>query len=148
MIKRINIEVAVGLFVVVGFVCFAWMSVRLGDVSLFEKPTYSVTARFGTVAGLKPDSKIEISGVNVGKVVSIRLDPESYEAIVEMRIDQGIVLQEDVIASIRTAGIIGDRYVNITPGGLDELIADGGEISETESAIVLEDLLSKYIFQK
>ncbi len=146
--KRINIEVAVGLFMVVGFVCFAWMSVRLGDVGLFDKPTYTVSARFGSVSGLKPESKVEISGVQVGKVVSIVLDPETYEAVVEMRIDQGVVLQEDVIASIRTAGIIGDRFVKITPGGLEELIVDGGEITETESAISLEELISKYIFQK
>jgi len=146
--KRINIEVAVGLFVVVGFVCFAWMSVRLGDVRLFASPTYQVSARFGSVSGLKPDSKVEISGVQVGKVVSIKLEAESYEAVVQLEIDQGIILQEDVIASIRTAGIIGDRYVNITPGGLDGVIADGGVITETESAINLEDLLSKYIFQK
>ena len=146
--KRINIEIAVGLFVVIGFVCFAWMSVKLGDVSFFEKPSFQVSARFGSVSGLKPDSKVEISGVQVGKVVGIHLDIESYEAVVKMKIDEGVLLQEDVIASIRTAGIIGDRYVNIVPGGLDELITDGGEITETESAINLEDLLSKYIFQK
>jgi phospholipid/cholesterol/gamma-HCH transport system substrate-binding protein len=146
--KRINIEVAVGLFVVIGFVCFAWMSVRLGDVRLFEKPSYQVTARFGSASGLKQDSKVEISGVQVGKVISIQLETETYEAVVLMKIDQEIILQEDVIASIRTAGFIGDRYVNLTPGGLDDLIIDGGEITETESAINLEDLLSKYIFQK
>jgi phospholipid/cholesterol/gamma-HCH transport system substrate-binding protein len=146
--KRINAEVAVGLFVVVGFICFAWMSVRLGDVSIFEKPSYQVSARFGSVSGLKPDSAVEISGVRVGTVIGIQLEPESYEAIVQLRIDQGIDLQEDVIASIRTAGMIGDRYVDIAPGGLDELITDGGEITETESAINLEELLSKYIFQK
>jgi phospholipid/cholesterol/gamma-HCH transport system substrate-binding protein len=146
--KRLNIEIAVGLFVVFGFVCFAWMSVRLGDVNLFEPPTYQVSARFGSVSGLKKDAKIEISGVQVGKVISIRLEPETYEAVVVMKIDQGILLQEDVIASIRTAGIIGDRYVSITPGGLEDLIKDGGKITETESAINLEDLLSKYIFQK
>ena len=146
--KRINIEVAVGLFMVVGFISFAWMSVRLGNIGLFDKPTYTVSARFGSVSGLKPESKVEISGVQVGKVVSIELDPDTYEAVVEMRIDQGVVLQEDVIASIRTAGIIGDRFVKITPGGLDDLITDGGEITETESAISLEELISKYIFQK
>lgn len=146
--KRINVEVAVGLFMVVGFVCFAWMSVRLGDVGLFEDPTYSVSARFGSVSGLKTGAKVEIAGVPVGKVETISLDPESYEAIVTLSIQQDVALQEDVIASIRTAGIIGDRYINIAPGGLEDLIADGGEIEETESAINLEELLSKYIFQK
>jgi len=146
--KRINLEVAVGLFMVVGFICFAWLSMRLGDVGIFQSPSYTVTARFGSVSGLKPESKVEISGVQVGKVVSIKLEPETYQAVVKLQIDQGIILQEDVIASIRTAGIIGDRYVNIAPGGLEETIADGGVIEETESAINLEELLSKYIFQK
>ncbi len=146
--KRINIEIAVGLFMVIGFVCFAWMSVRLGDVGLFNDPTYSVSARFGSVSGLKAGAKVEIAGVHIGKVASIRLDPETYEAIVELEINKDVVLQEDVIASIRTAGIIGDRYINITPGGLEDLIVDGGMIEETESAINLEELLSKYIFQK
>jgi phospholipid/cholesterol/gamma-HCH transport system substrate-binding protein len=146
--KRINTEVVVGLFVVIGFVCFAWMSVRLGEISFFKKPSYQVSAKFGSVSGLKPNSRVEMSGVQVGKVVDIHLEPESYEAVVQLKIDKEIVLQEDVIASIRTAGIIGDRYVNITPGGLDDLLADGDKITETESAINLEDLLSKYIFQK
>lgn len=146
--KRINIEIAVGLFMVVGFVCFAWMSVRLGDVGLFDTPTYSVSARFGSVSGLKVGAKVEIAGVDIGKVDSIFLDPESYEAVVGLKINNEVVLQEDVIASIRTAGIIGDRYINITPGGLEETLVEGDEIEETESAINLEELLSKYIFQK
>ena len=146
--RRINVEVAVGLFMVVGFVCFAWMSVRLGDIGLFDKPTYQVSARFGSVSGLKPGATVEIAGVHIGKVETIHLDPKTYEAIVTLAIEEGVVLQEDVIASIRTAGIIGDRYINIAPGGLEETIADGGTIEETESAINLEELLSKYIFQK
>ncbi|WP_020676520.1 outer membrane lipid asymmetry maintenance protein MlaD [Geopsychrobacter electrodiphilus] len=146
--KRINTEVAVGLFVVLGFLCFAWLSMRLGDVGLFEKPSYTVSAKFGSVSGLKPDGRVEISGVQVGKVIGIRLEPKSYQAIVQMKIDQGVLLQEDVIASIRTAGIIGDRYVSISPGGMDKVLKDGGVITETESAINLEQLLSKYIFQK
>jgi phospholipid/cholesterol/gamma-HCH transport system substrate-binding protein len=146
--KRINVEIAVGLFMVIGFLCFAWLSVRLGDVGLFDKPTYQVSARFGSVSGLKEGATVTISGVPVGKVTSILLDPERYEAVVGLQIHKNIVLQEDAIASIRTAGIIGDRYVSITPGGMEELIPDGGVIEETESAINLEELLSKYIFQK
>lgn len=146
--KRINLEIAVGLFMVVGFLCFAWLSVRLGDVGIFNKPTYQVSARFGSVSGLKKGATVSISGVPVGKVAFIQLDPERYEAVVDLLINEDIVLQEDAIASIRTAGIIGDRYVSITPGGMEELITDGGVIEETESAINLEELLSKYIFQK
>jgi phospholipid/cholesterol/gamma-HCH transport system substrate-binding protein len=146
--KRLNIEIAVGLFMVVGFICFAWMSVRLGDVGLFKPETYAVSAKFGSVSGLKPGAAVEIAGVPVGKVEAIRLDQKSYEAVVDLSIERGVALQTDVIASIRTAGIIGDRYINITPGGMEEIITAGGMIEETESAINIEQLLSKYIFQK
>lgn len=146
--KRFNVEVAVGLFMVIGFLCFAWLSIRLGDVGLFSEKTYPVVASFGSVSGLKPGATVEIAGVQVGKVESITLDPSSYEAVVRMTIHQDVKLQEDSIASIRTAGIIGDRYVDLSPGGSPDLIKPGGKITETESAINLEELVSKYIFEK
>ncbi len=145
--KRFNIEIGVGIFMVVGFLSFAWISIKLGDVNLFGEDTYSLEARFNSVSGLKEGALIEIAGVRIGKVSSIGLDSEDYDAIVQLSIDKGIRLQEDSIASIRTAGIIGDRYVNISPGGLDEFIEPGGELVETESAINLEELVSKYIFE-
>jgi phospholipid/cholesterol/gamma-HCH transport system substrate-binding protein len=134
--------------VVVGFVCFAWLSVRLGDINLFGSPTYQLTASFGSVSGLKSGAIVEIAGVPVGKVDDIRFDATRYEAVVTLAIDNGITLQEDSIASVRTAGIIGDRYIDISPGGSDVEIQDGGRIFETESAINLEELVSKYIFEK
>lgn len=146
--KRINIEVAVGIFMVIGFLCFAWLSVRLGDVGLFNEDTYSVEARFDSISGLKVGAAVEISGVHVGKVASIRLDQEDYRAVIEMEIEKGVTLQEDCIASVRTSGIIGDKFIKISPGGMDELIEDGGEIEETESSISLEELVSKYIFEQ
>lgn len=146
--RKLNLELLVGLFMIAGFLCFAWLSVKLGDVDLFGPPTYSVTANFGSVSGLKPGALVEIAGVRVGKVSAIRFDPEKYEAIVDLEIERGVELQEDSIASIRTAGIIGDRYVDISPGGSERLIGAGGRIIETESAINLEELVSKYIFEK
>jgi phospholipid/cholesterol/gamma-HCH transport system substrate-binding protein len=146
--KKFNLEVVVGLFMVVGFLCFAWLSVKLGDVDLFNSKTYSVTARFGSISGLKKGALVEIAGVRVGKVEAIRLDAETYEAKVHLSIDRDVSLQEDSIASIRTSGIIGDRYIDISPGGADELIQTGGRIYDTESAINLEQLVSKYIFEK
>ena len=146
--QKFNVETAVGLFLVVGFLCFAWLSIRLGEVELFGSDSYTVTARFGSISGLKEGAVVEIAGVQVGKVAKVRLDPEYYEAVVSMEIQKGLVLQEDSIASIRTAGIIGDRYVKISPGGSPEAIKPGGEITETESAINLEELVSKYIFEK
>lgn len=146
--KRFNVEMAVGIFVVLGFLCFAYLSVKLGDVGLFGDDSYRVTARFNSVSGLKEGATVEIGGVRVGKVSAINLDPENYEAVVNLSIDQGVTLQEDSIASIRTAGIIGDRYVDISPGGSEENIQSGGELVETESAINLEQLVSKYMFEK
>ncbi|MGK2943691.1 MAG: outer membrane lipid asymmetry maintenance protein MlaD [Desulfuromonadales bacterium] len=146
--RKFNLEIVVGLFVVVGFVCFAWLSVRLGDINLFGSPTYQLTASFGSVSGLKSGAIVEIAGVPVGKVDDIRFDATRYEAVVTLAIDNGITLQEDSIASVRTAGIIGDRYIDISPGGSDVEIQDGGRIIETESAINLEELVSKYIFEK
>jgi phospholipid/cholesterol/gamma-HCH transport system substrate-binding protein len=145
--KRFNLEVVVGLFMLIGFACFVFMSVKLGDVKIFNDKTYTVNARFGSVAGLKQGASVDIAGVNVGKVANIQLNHETYEAMVTMQIKPEVELQEDCIASIRTSGIIGDRYISILPGGSFDLIEDGGEIFETESAINFEELLSKYIFE-
>jgi len=146
--KRLNIEVAVGLFLVVGVLCFAYLSVRIGDLRPFGDDAYTLTARFNSISGLKEGASIEIAGVKIGRVNRIRLDQKEYEAVVEMAIDRGVKLQDDSIASIRTAGVIGDKYVHVSPGGSDEYLEAGGEIFETESAISLEELVSKYIFEK
>ncbi len=144
--KNINIETGVGIFLIVGMLCLGYLSIKLGDVSLFRTKQYSVTARFANVSGLKEGSTVEIAGVTVGKVSKIKLD--NYEAMVELLIDPEVRLQEDSIASIRTQGIIGDKYVKIKTGGAEEYIDRGGELLETESAIELEELVSKYIFEK
>ena len=146
--KRFNFETSVGVFMVVGFICFAWLSIKLGDIDIFGAESRTVVARFVSVSGLKSGAAVEIAGVQIGKVTGIKLDQEDFEAEVIMQIDREVELQEDSIAAIRTAGIIGDRYVKISPGGSDELIKPGGEIIETESAINLEELISKYIFEK
>jgi phospholipid/cholesterol/gamma-HCH transport system substrate-binding protein len=146
--KRFNIEIAVGIFLVAGFICFAYLSVKLGDVRVFGEKTYPLSARFHSVSGLKEGDVVEMAGVKIGTVKRINLDPEDYEAVVQLELGQMVRLQEDSIASIRTAGIIGSKYVDITPGGLEEIIQPGGEIFETESAINLEKLVSKYIFEK
>ena len=146
--RRFNLEIVVVLFMIAGFLCFAWLSIQLGDIDVFGPKTYSVSAKFGSVSGLKSGAIVEIAGVQVGKVTEISFDPDDYAAQVVMSINQGVVLQDDSIASVRTAGIIGDRYIDISPGGSDELLGDGGRIFDTESAINLEELVSKYIFEK
>jgi phospholipid/cholesterol/gamma-HCH transport system substrate-binding protein len=146
--KKLNVELAVGIFLVAGFFCFAYISVKLGDVNLFGEEKYQVTARFHSVSGLKEGDVVEMAGVQIGTVKQIALDPKEYEAIVRLELQNDVRLQEDSIASIRTSGIIGSKYVDITPGGLEDHIQPGGEIFETESAINLEKLVSKYIFEK
>lgn len=145
--RKLSLEAIVGIFLVAGLLCFGWLSVRLGDVPLFNESGYAVTARFHSISGLKKGASVEIAGVPVGKVADIQLDGKDFQAIVQLLIDKDVVLQEDCIASIRTAGIIGDRYISISPGGSDVHIEIGGEILETESAINLEELVSKYIFE-
>lgn len=144
--KKITIETGVGFFLIIGLLCLAYLSVKLGDVNLFGTKQYTVKARFASITGLKEGSGVEIAGVTVGKVSKIHLD--RYEALIELMINPGVRIQEDSIASIRTQGIIGDKYVKILPGGSEEYIKDNGEFFETESAIELEELVSKYIFDK
>jgi phospholipid/cholesterol/gamma-HCH transport system substrate-binding protein len=144
--NRINIETGVGIFLVIGLISLGFLSVKLGGVNLFGAKYYSVKARFSNISGLKEGATVEIAGVQIGKVAKINLD--DYDAVVEMDIDHDVKLQEDSIASIRTQGIIGDKFIKIKVGGSDDYIEDGGEITETESAIELEELVSKYIFEK
>ena len=144
--KNINIETGVGIFLIAGFVCLGYLSVKLGDIHPFGTSQYPVKARFSSVSGLKEGAAVEVAGVPVGKVSKINLD--NYEAMVELLINPGVRLQEDSIASIRTQGIIGHKYVKIKTGGSAQYISPSGEIMETESAIELEELISKYIFEK
>ena len=144
--KKSNIEFTVGIFLIVGLICFSYLAIKVGGVGWFEDKTYKVKASFTSISGLKEGASVEIAGVKVGKVEKIHLDNGEYEAVVLLSINNKVKLQEDSIASIRTAGIIGDRFVNIKPGGSEEIIKPGGQLEETESAISLEELVSKYIF--
>lgn len=144
--KNINVETGVGIFLIAGLLCLGYLSVKLGDINLFGTKQYPVTARFSNVSGLKEGASVEVAGVTVGKVSKVDLD--NYEAMVVLLINPGVRLQEDSIASIRTQGIIGDKYVKIQTGGSEQYIGPNGEIMETESAIELEELISKYIFEK
>ena len=145
--KKPNVELMVGMFVLLSIAAASYLSIVLGEASPFSKLGYDVTARFSSSTGLKSGAALEIAGVAVGKVKSITLDREEYESIVVLNINSGIQLTDDTIASIRTSGIIGDRFVKLTPGGSEIMLEDGDEITETESSIVIEELISKYIFE-
>ncbi len=138
-----NIETAVGLFVLLGIACLAWLSVKLGKLEIVGGDHVPFHAEFASVSGLKKGASVEIAGVEVGKVDAISLD--GYKADVVLGIRAGIRLQEDTIASIRTRGLIGDKFVNLSPGASEHLISPGGTIRETESAVDLEELIGEFI---
>ena len=146
--RKMGVETAVGLFIVAGFLSFAFLAIKLGDVQILQSDRYSVTARFDSVSGLRLGAPVEIAGVRVGTVSDIRVDPKKYEAVVELKIQPEVSLPKDSMASVRTAGIIGDKFIKITPGAEADSLKEGSVISDTESAISLEELVSKYIFEK
>ena len=139
-------EISVGIFMVVGIACLVYLSVNLGNVDLFGSNVFMIDARFGSIEGLEVSASVEIAGVPVGKVKRITL--EENQALVQMEIKKGTRISDDTIASIRTKGIIGDKFVKLSPGGSEDLLEDKDSLMDTESAISLEELVSKYIFKK
>lgn len=144
--KKFTKETSVGIFVLIGLLCVAYLTIKLGRLEIFGEDAYRLTARFSSVGGLRPGGSVELAGVKVGSVARIYLDPETYLAMVEMQIRKDIELSADTIASIKTSGLIGDKYVALSPGGLDEYLKAGDTITETESALDIESLISKYAF--
>ncbi|EGJ48573.1 outer membrane lipid asymmetry maintenance protein MlaD [Desulfocurvibacter africanus] len=144
--KKYTMETSVGIFVLIGLLCVAYLTIKLGRLEVFGADTYLLKARFSSVGGLRPGGSVEMAGVKVGSITRIYLDQETYMAMVDMQIERRIKLSEDTIASIKTSGLIGDKYVALSPGGLDESLAEGDIITETESALDIESLISKYAF--
>ncbi|MDQ7832081.1 MAG: outer membrane lipid asymmetry maintenance protein MlaD [Desulfovibrionaceae bacterium] len=144
--KKYSIETAVGVFVLAGLLCVAYLTVKLGKMEIFGGDTYTVYARFNDVTGLGNGAFVEMAGVRVGKVSSIGLHPEDNTAVVELRIQNDVRLTDDAIASIKTSGLIGDKYVKISPGGSGVMVNPGGMLLETESSVDLTDLIGKYVF--
>jgi phospholipid/cholesterol/gamma-HCH transport system substrate-binding protein len=141
-----RVHLAVGVFLVLGILALAYLSVKLGRVSFLGAGGYIVTVDFPSVGGLKPGSSVEIAGVEIGRVESIGL--ADYQARVVLRLQGDVKLQEDSIASIKTKGLIGEKFVRISPGGSDKVIPPNGRIREVEAPVDFEELLSKYIFGK
>lgn len=146
--KKGSVELAVGVFVLVGLVCVGYLAVRLGQMEIVGGGYYTVSARFRSISGLKVGADIEMAGVPIGRVNDIGLDLERQVAVVQLKIQKEIPLAEDVIASIKTAGLIGDKYIRLTPGVSDIPLEPGGTISQTEPVLDIEDLVSKYVFGK
>ena len=144
--ERSKLNVAVGVFVVLGILALGYLSIKLGRVSFFGGSGYLVIVDFPSVGGLKTGSTVEIAGVEIGRVEDIGL--ADYQARVVLRVNADVKLQEDSIASIKTKGLIGEKYVRISPGWSDRIIPPHGKIREVEAPVDFEELLSKYIFGK
>ena len=144
--KKYSQEATVGIFVFLGLLCVAYLTVKLGKMELVGSDSYRLEASFTSVSGLRSGSAVEMAGVQVGKVVSISFNQETMRAKVIMQIDNGIAVDEESIASVKTSGLIGDKYIKISRGGSDILLGPDETIIDTEGAIDLEELISKYIF--
>jgi phospholipid/cholesterol/gamma-HCH transport system substrate-binding protein len=144
--KKFDLELTVGLFIIAGIICLGYLSIQLGKMEIVGERGYEIYGVFSNVGGLKNGSSVEIAGVKVGRVKSVTL--YNYQARVVLNLPENVKLQEDAIVSIKTKGLIGEQYVEITPGGSEKIIKPGGQIRETQSAVDLEELISKFVFGK
>ncbi len=136
-------EISVGIFVLIGMACLAYLAIRLGKLELYGAHGYVLFADFASVAGLKPGDPVEIAGVKVGRVEGMALAED--KARLTLRLNDGVKLQEDVIASVRARGLIGDKFVLVSPGASDKIIPAGGKIRETDSPPDIADLIGKVV---
>ena len=144
--KKYTQETVVGIFVVIGLIAIAYMTVNLGNVGFLGEKTYTLIAKFTSVSGLRVGNPVNMLGLEVGRVESFKMDQENQVAVVELKIKNGIEIFDDAIASIKTEGLIGDKFISIDAGGGGDLLADGDVITDTESPTDIMDLVSKYAF--
>jgi phospholipid/cholesterol/gamma-HCH transport system substrate-binding protein len=143
-VNHTRTEIVVGLFVAVGIACLGYLAIKLGKLEVFGASGYTVIADFPSVAGLKVGDPVEIAGVKIGRVESLGLS-EDDRARLTLRLSDGVKLQDDAIASVRARGLIGDKFVLITPGASDKIVPPGGKIRETESPPDIPDLIGKIV---
>jgi phospholipid/cholesterol/gamma-HCH transport system substrate-binding protein len=144
--KKYSKETVVGIFVVAGLVCIGYMTIKLGNVGILDDDTYALNARFNRVTGLREGNPVNMLGLEIGRVANFKMVQDEQAVIVEMRINKGIKIYDDALASIKIEGLIGDRYMDIAPGGAGELLKPGETITETQSPTDLNELIGKYAF--
>lgn len=143
-----QLELAVGVFILLGIIALAFLALKVSGLSFQDagRDTYTLSADFNNIGGLKHRAKVSIAGVTVGQVTNIGLDPLSARAVVEMSINKDVdYLTSDSIAGIKTSGVLGEQYISISVGGAPDVLEDGGWIRDTQSAVVLEDLIGKFM---
>ena len=146
--QRKGIETAVGIFVLIGVLCVAYLAIRLGRMEMFGGDYYTLSAYFTTVTGLKTGAPVELAGVEVGRVDSIGLDMQTQMAVVQLKIQNGLEIKDDAIASIKTSGLIGDKFIRLTVGGSPQTLKPGDTIIDTEAPLDIEELIGKFVFGK
>lgn len=147
--NKTTLDLWVGFFVAIGIVALAFLALKVGNLSMSgEGDTYRLTARFDNIGGLKVRAPVKSAGVVVGRISDIRFDPESYMAVVAMDIDTRYRFPGDTFATINTSGLLGEQYVGFDVGGDTEMLNPGDTIRKTQSAVVLEKLISQFMFNK
>jgi phospholipid/cholesterol/gamma-HCH transport system substrate-binding protein len=147
--NRTTLDLWVGIFVTIGIAAVLFLSLRVGNLlTTSNAPGYRLEAAFDNIGGLKLRAPVKAAGVLVGRVERIQLDPKTYQALVTMKIDKGYEFTRDTIASILTSGLLGEVYIGLDSGGDTQMLADGGRISKTQSAVVLEKLIGQFLFDK
>ena len=144
--KRIDTELLVGLFMIIGITCLTYLSIKLGRMEIIGDKGYKLYAEFSEIGGLKNGASVEIAGVEVGRVKNISLS--DYQAKIELQINSGVKIQEDSIAAVKTKGLLGEKYIQISPGGDEKIIPPGGKIRETQPPLDLEKAIGNFIFGK
>jgi phospholipid/cholesterol/gamma-HCH transport system substrate-binding protein len=147
--NRSAIDLWVGIFVAIGLGAILFLALKVGNLLTVDRsPGYHVVANFDNIGGLKQRAAVKAAGVVVGRAESVRLDPKTYQAVVTLRIDQQFTFPKDTIASINTSGLLGEVYVALDAGGDTAMLADGDRIKITQSAVVIEKLISQFLFDK
>jgi len=147
--KKSAIDIWVGLFVVIGMLAMLFLALKVGNMSAVSfSPTYTVSARFDNIGGLKPRAPVKSAGVVVGRIAAIQFDDTTYQATVTMTIEKAYQFPKDSSAKILTSGLLGEQYIGLEAGGDEQMLADGGKITQTQSAIVLENLISQFLYNK
>lgn len=144
--RKISQESIAGIFVLMGIFLLAYMTINLGDVKVFGDDSYFLSTRFESVSGLREGNPVEMQGIEVGEVKRLELDQDTQRAVAVLTIRKDILVYDDAIASIKTAGLIGDKFVSLDPGGSGAKLEDGGVIINTESPIDIGDIIGKYAF--
>lgn len=147
--ERTTVDLWVGMFVVGGIAALVMLAMKVGNLSTYNvSETYQVQAYFSNIGGLKPKASIKSAGVLVGRVIDISLDAQRYEAKVTMSVDKRYQFPTDTYANILTSGLLGEQYIGLIPGGDEQMLKAGEQIKHTQSAVVMEELISKFIYSK